>query len=40
MIAEEEEGVVVVVAAMLIVCSIDGPLKAWGCYAMIFDEIH
>ena len=39
MVAEEEEEeetevVVVVEVVMLVVCSNDGPLKAWGCYAI------
>ena len=33
MVAEEEEEVVLVVV-MMVVCSNDGPLEAWGCYAM------
>ena len=43
MVAEgegEEEAELVVVVVMLVVCCIDGPLEAWGCYAMIVDETH
>ena len=25
---------------LVVVCSIDGPLEARGCYAMVFDGIH
>ena len=33
---DDDEAVVVV----LVVCKIDGPLEAWGCYAIIVGEIH
>ena len=38
MVAEEEEKEAEMV--VVVMCSINGPLEAWGCYAMIFAEIH
>ena len=35
---EEEEAEVLVV--VVVVCSNDGPLEAWGCYAINFGEVQ